>query len=242
MADGKKKKQQNKSKSSKSKRTMTMKRKGVLNQRKTDNYATIEETHSVGLTAGNTYNVYHMLTDIVRGQGLAKEFQYYRIVDIKYRFKPLYDTFSTAYPSTIPQLYFAYDRSNTLPALSIPQFEQIGVKPIRFDDKIITKTLKPAVVGETMGNLPADYRISPWLPCNADPNAGFVVSTVPHYGTVVNITKMYAADATVYDVDITLTVQYKSPLVPAQGNNPRVNPPRGNVEFGGQTNNTNNSV
>lgn len=213
--------------------------KSVLNQRKTDNYGNIEETYSFAMTAGMTYNIYHQLTDLSqRAQGLAKSFQYYRITDIRFRFKPLYDTFSTAYPSTIPQLYFAYDRSNTLPNLSIIQFEQIGTKPIRFDDKIIIKKLKPAVIGESDGNLPADYKISPWLPCNTDSTGGFTLSDVNHYGVVACITKMYAQDATVYDVDVTVNVQYKAPLVPASSPSQKVRPPIMNVEFGGHNNNT----
>lgn len=217
-------------------RMLRRKRASVLNARKTDNYATIEETHSVAMTAGTTYNIYHQLTDLVRALTLAKSFQYYRITSIKYRFKPLYDTFSTAYPSQVPQLYYVYDRSNTLPNLSIPQFEQVGVKPIRFDDKIIVKTLRPAVIGEADGDLPAQYRISPWLPCNTDQAGGFTPSDINHYGSVACISKMYATDGTIYDTDVTITVQFKAPLVPAsESNSQKVRPPIGHVDFGGQT-------
>lgn len=230
-----------KSKSSASKRiarsrkmkAMRRRRVGVLNQKKTDNYATIEETFSAGLTAGNTYNIYVQLNDLVRAQVLAKAYQYYRITKVVFKFKPLYDTFSTLGPSTIPQLYFMYDRSNTLPFLTAPQFEQVGVKAIRFDDKMVHKVLRPAVIGEANGNLPADYRISPWLPCNTDTTGGYTLSAVEHQGVVALITKMYPTDATVYDTDIIVTVQFKSPLVPGSSESThqvKMNAPRGHFK------------
>lgn len=208
----------NKPKTTKTRKTMKrrpykMTRKGVLNKRKTDNYATIEETISANAIAGNTYNTSFNLGFSVRAQALAKQFQYYRITSIVYRFKPNNDTYVAGSGNNIPHLYFLYDRSNTLPALTAPQFEQLGAKPIRMDDKTIVKYLKPAVLDESSGNLPATTRISPWLPCNSNQTGGYVLSDVDHFGNVFYISKINAGDAQPYDIDITITVQYKAPLV-----------------------------
>jgi len=220
-------------------RKRMMRRINVLNLKKTDNYATIEETFSMQATAGITFNTQITLADdFVRAQQLAKAFQFYRITSITMRFKPRYDTYTTTGNSELPYLYFVYDRSNTLPPLSIPQFEQVGVKPIRFDDKVIVKRYKPAVMGESSGNLPAQFRISPWLPTNTDNTGAFQMSDVQHYGTVFVITKVNANDALDYDIDVTATIQFKAPLVPYQaGQQQKINPPRGHKEFGTDTSN-----
>lgn len=191
----------------------------VLNMRKTDNYATVEETVSAQVIAGETYNDSFIIGDLTRAPLIAQNFQYYRITNITMRFKPQADTFQfSGGANIIPSMYFLYDRANTLPELNAQEFEDLGAKPIRFDDKIIVKKLKPSVVlidNAPVGGglLPANVTYTPWLPCSANPAGNFVLNNIDHHGVVYFIEKVNANDATPYDCDITYTVQFKAPAV-----------------------------
>jgi len=202
-------------------RVMMRRRAGVLNARKTDNYATVEETCSAQVVAGECYNDSFIIGDLTRAPLVAQNFQYYRITNITMRFKPLYDTYGYANGGgapVLPSLYFLYDRANTLPELTAPEFEDLGAKPTRVDDKIIVRRLKPSVVlidqnPVAGGLLPANVTYTPWLPTSSNPAGNFVLNNIDHHGVVYLIEKTNPNDGNTYDVDITYTVQFKAPAV-----------------------------
>lgn len=200
-------------------RRMMYRRRNAL-ARKSGNYATIEETSSIPITAGLSYTVNESINAYARASQLAQAYQYYRITKIVFKFKPNYDTFlapgAPGAQPTLPYLYWIYDRSDSLPVMGAPQFEAVGVKPIRLDDKTVSKTLRPSVIvqSSTLG-VPSLGKISPWLPTNRDTTgATFTINPVDHYGAVFYIGKMNPTDVQVYDVDVVATIQFKAPLVP----------------------------
>jgi len=184
----------------------------------------------LAVTAGQVYDFQTTLQDMVRTNGLADVYQYYRITSVELRFKPLFDTF-VAQPSgtatALPYLYFQYDKSGALNNLDAPAFEEIGTKAIRMDDKTIIRKWKPSILLDGEGNVGvASFKVSPWLPTH-------IVGTnakndqVEHYGAIWYISKTSASDAVVYDVDVLINVQYRKPLVVVSSSAPvAIKPPR----------------
>lgn len=195
----------------------------ALPKRTTGNFASATETFSVAVTAGIVNDFTMNMTDLVRTRALMSVYQYYRITSLEMRFKPQSDTFQAGGPSTLPYLYFQYDKSGALSGLNAQGFEDIGTKAIRFDDKTLVRKWKPSVLTVDAGLGATQFKVSPWLPTqlNAVPN-----DTVEHYGAIFYISKQNPADATIYDVDVVVNVQYRKPLItPSQGVT-NVNPPR----------------
>lgn len=158
-----------------------------------------------------------MLADLPVCSKLADFYQYYRITSIQMRFKPNFDTFvagGTSGTGVIPYLYFLYDKSGSLGTLTGPQFEQCGAKPIRVDDKTIVRKWKPSVlINDQTNSAPVPmFRVAPWIPTHIN-FGGALNDAVKHLGSVFYISKINPADATTYDIDVTVTVQYRKPLV-----------------------------
>lgn len=200
----------------------------ALPKRITGNFASATETFSVAVTAGVVNDFTLDMSDLVRTRALMNVYQYYRITSVEMRFKPQIDTFTNAASAALPYLYWQYDKSGSLSGLNAQGFEDIGTKAIRLDDKTLTRTWKPSVLtnGPTAGAPVAttQFKVSPWLPTQL---SGAVLNEhVTHYGAIFYISKMSPGDATVYDVDVVVNVQYRKPqITPSQGE-ANVNPPR----------------
>lgn len=178
----------------------------------TGSFASRNETISYAATAGVVYDLNNIaLNTLPVNSQLAKFYQYYRITSVQWRLKPNYDTFSTAGNTVLPYLYFLFDKAGSLGNLTAPQFEQCGAIPQRVDDKILTRRWKPAVLMNAGQTLTGQFKTSPWMP-TMDPT-GTTLNSPNHGGAVFYVSKMNANDVTVYDVDITITVQYRKPLV-----------------------------
>jgi hypothetical protein len=196
----------------------------------TGDFASATEQYSLAITAGSVYDFTFNLQDLIRTNNLANVYQYYRISGVELRFKPLYDTFVAQPNSTatsIPYLYFQYDKSGALQALNAAGFEEIGTKAIRLDDKTIIRKWKPSVLldGELNTGV-ASFKVAPWLPTHI-PATGFKNDQVLHYGALWYISKTSATDAAVYDVDVRVNVQYRKPLAVMSNTVPvAIKPPR----------------
>lgn len=134
------------------------------------------------------------------------------------RFKPLSDTFTAGGTANLPYLYFQYDKSGALQGtLTATGFEEMGTKAVRLDDKTVVRKWKPSVLtGQSAPSVFAtQFKISPWLPTWVGATEN---NQVKHYGACFYISKQNPADATDYDVDIILNVQFRKPLVvPTEG-------------------------
>lgn len=181
----------------------------------TGSFATRSETYSIALPAGIVQDLNNIsLFNLPVCQQMAAFFQYYRFTNVQIRIKPQLDTFvagGAAGTGVIPYLYFLYDKSGSLAALNATQFEEAGAKPVRVDDKIILRKWRPAVSTVTDLGI-TQFKTSPWLPTHKT-TPGTPLNVVDHQGAVWYISKINPADATVYDIDITVTVQFRKPLV-----------------------------
>lgn len=147
------------------------------------------------ITSSTMYQLNQLSLDrFGRAKVIAQGYQFYRIKNIKLVIKPLLDTFLAANNYTVPYMYFMIDRTRSLVNLSSAyQLKQLGAKPRRLDDKIITFQYRPSVLTSVLQDAPvlasefAEYKISPWLPCRDLDTGNPTVwnpSTVDHQGCV----------------------------------------------------------
>jgi len=159
------------------------------------------------------------MNDVPVCKALAGLYQYVRVTSISMKFKPNYDTFQAQSTNMVPYLYFQYDKSGSLTGLNAAGFEALGVKPIRLDDKTITRTWKPSVVtegGDPNGLGLTQFKTSPWLPTTLP--GGALNDAVRHLGAIFYISKMSPGDQLGYDVDVIVNYQFRKPnITPAQG-------------------------
>lgn len=85
-----------------------------------------------------------------RASGIACSYQEYRITNIKYTFKPQFDTFAVTTDAAtalrVPHLYYMIDKAQSLPLGStLTTLRAMGAKPRRFDDKDISVSWAPGV-------------------------------------------------------------------------------------------------
>lgn len=186
----------------------------------TGSFASRAETYSIAATAGQVYdlNDIRINAQFTVAPQLANLYQYYRITSVQWRLKPNFDTYmnNSTPTGTIPYLYFLYDKAGSLGSLTAPQFEQCGAKPVRVDDKTIVRRWRPTVrIGDPDQAVPM-FKTSPWMPTHT--SDGLTMNAPNHLGAVWFVEKSAQSDAQTYDIDVTVTFQFRKPLVtPSQG-------------------------
>lgn len=182
----------------------------------TGSFASRSETYSIAATAGQVYdlNDIRINAQFTVAPKLAALYQYYRITSVQWRLKPNFDTYigqGSSGTGQMPYLYFLYDKAGSLGTLTAPQFEQCGAKPIRVDDKTITRKWRPSVrIGDPNAAVPM-FKTSPWMPTfQMD---GLTMNAPDHMGAVWFVEKSNTNDAQTYDIDVTVTFQFRKPLV-----------------------------
>jgi len=188
----------------------------------TGNYASRQETYSLAATAGQVYdlNDIRINAQFVVAPQLAALYQHYRITDVQWRLKPNFDTYvgsGSAGTGIMPYLYFLYDKSGSLGLLDANNFEQCGAKPVRVDEKTIIRKWKPTVLVSGDNAAVPMFKQSPWMP-TWDPT-GTTMNAPNHLGAVWYVSKSAFGDAQIYDIDVTVTFQFKKPLVKPTSNN-----------------------
>lgn len=178
----------------------------------TGSFASRQETYEISTAAGAVYDLNNIAlgTQLPSCSALSKLFQYYRITSVQMRFKPNADTYAAGGGANLPYLYFLYDKSGALTTLSGPEFLACGAKPVRVDDKTIVRKWQPSVRISGDNAVVPMFRKSPWMPTL---NASGQANIVPHLGAVWYVSKTNVADAQAYLIDITVTCQFKKPLV-----------------------------
>jgi len=182
----------------------------------TGSFASRAETYSIAASAGQVYdlNDIRINAQFTVAPQLANLYQYYRITSVQWRLKPNFDTFVSPGVGPAPQLpylYFLYDKSGSLGLLNANQFEECGAKPIRVDDRTILRKWRPTVrLSDATAAVPM-FKQSPWMPTHqAD---GITMNAPNHLGAVWYVSKTNNVDGQVYDIDVTVTFQFKKPLV-----------------------------
>jgi len=183
----------------------------------TGSFASRAETYSISATAGQVYdlNDIRINAQFTVAPQLANLYQYYRITSVQWRLKPNFDTYVApglvSGNPQLPYLYFLYDKSGSLGLLNATQFEECGAKPIRVDDKTVVRRWRPCVrIGDVNQAVPM-FKTSPWMPTHS--TDGTTINAPDHMGAVWYVSKMNNTDAQTYDIDVTVTFQFKKPLV-----------------------------
>lgn len=173
----------------------------------------MSETQVLTLTT-NQYTKFSdiELSQFPRATAVAEAYQNYRIKYVEMTLRPLWDTF-TGGPGTsqIPTLYKMIDRSGSLPTTgTLAMLQNLGCKPIRFDDKQIVVRYKPGVIlgtGSGLTTVNTKPLISPVLSTDANAGVGsWSVSRVPHHGIAFYL---LAAAVTDYQVSVDVTVHFE---------------------------------
>lgn len=201
---------------------------GRMPKQTTGAFASRTEQFSLAVTAGVVYDFTFNLNDMPVIAALAQFYQYYRITTVELRFKPNYDTFQAQQSNLVPYLNFQYDKAGVLQGtMNAANFEQLGTKAIRLDDKTIVRKWKPSVL--TTNTAPgfgttSQFKVSPWMPTHIpgtnQPN------DEDHYGACWYISKMSPGDVLGYDVDVVVNVQFRKPYITPSSNTTGGNPPR----------------
>lgn len=201
---------------------------GRMPKQTTGAFASRTEQFSLAVTAGVVYDFTFNLNDMPVIAALAQFYQYYRITTVELRFKPNYDTFQAQQANLVPYLNFQYDKAGVLQGtMNAANFEQLGTKAIRLDDKTIVRKWKPSVL--TTNTAPgfgttSQFKVSPWMPTHI-PGTN-QVNDEDHYGACWYISKMSPGDVLGYDVDVVVNVQFRKPYITPSSNTTGGNPPR----------------
>lgn len=172
-----------------------------------------------GMTSNTPYlDIEQNLRDYARASSIASNYQMFRIRQVKYTFKPRYDTFaaSTTGDNGIPHLYYMVDRAGALPTnTGILQLKAMGAKPHRFDDKPIIVKYKPGVqlqgdAGTGFTGVGTKPMISPWLNTNQQPDQpNWVASVTNHLGLYWYLEANNLAGDGTYEYDCSVEVQFE---------------------------------
>lgn len=188
------------------------------------NTAAVRENYSTSIADGTMTFFSTALGNLQfnRAQAVAEQYQQFRIAYVKLIFRPSADTFPIAAGNTIPQLYFQMNKYQSLvPGAGLNNLLDMGCRPIRFDDKNITRAWKPVVLlgadttNALIPNTASAVKITPWLSTNAFANTPttWSPSIVEHLGCVFYVTKPNPATPTInYNVDVEVVFQFRRPL------------------------------
>lgn len=159
---------------------------------------------------------------------VAQAYQFFRIKKVTWQLRPAFDTFTSAAGTSVPSLYWRVDKDrNFLTSSTLQTLKASGCRPVRLDDKIITKSFKPAVLqgvseqATTLGSAPSltlgSSKVSPWLPTNQNAytsTAPWIASSIDHLGLLIAIDQDGGVSTTVPCAYISFTVDYefKKPL------------------------------
>lgn len=188
------------------------------------NTAAVRENFVVTVPDGQTTFFSFALSNATfnRSIAVAENFQEFRVKYCKMTFKPACDTY--AYPGNgpIPNLYFQYNKTNSILTTSTLQtLLDMGVRPVRFDDKNIVRAWKPTVLLGADQAPPAtqmeasSVKTTPWLSTNLfaqNPGSAWSPSDVQHLGAVFFVTRPNPATVTNYTVDVEVVFQFRKPL------------------------------
>lgn len=176
------------------------------------------------------------LTNSIRAKTIAQGYQFYRIARVDVQWKPQFDTFTAGGTSSAPNLYYMVDKANTFPFnATVDTLKQAGAKPVRLDERIITRSFKPAVhVGSDDNNggavpvleTAALIKVSPWITTNANAGQGTTLwapNSVDHRGLIFVVEQQATAPAaSVCTVELTVHYEFKKPLWIGAGQEPTV--------------------
>lgn len=160
------------------------------------------------------------LSDFPRAVAIAKNYQHFKIKQVKLTLKWGFDTFQNAVPlgGSRPSLYYMIDKSSSLSQnTTLENLKAMGAKPHACDNRQFVITWRPSVLTEDQslaaGPVPSQYRISPWLATNPGGNQipAFIPSTVAHNGIYWYIEQLFNGGVQ-YNAELEVQFAFKKPL------------------------------
>jgi len=182
-----------------------------------------------GVTNTMNGNAYVSLGEFPRASMISQGYQEYRITNVRWTFKPQFDTFLAGSDATtvlrVPQFYYMIDKAATLPlTTTFADLVSMGARPHRFDDKNIVVSYAPAVVlgvdAAASSTIKSQMKkTSPWLSTNDNIDSAWAVSTAQHNGL------FYYLDAGgitgdgryEYSVSVECQFEFRKPFLPVGG-------------------------
>lgn len=172
------------------------------------------------VASGNLVTLYDInLAQFPRAALVSGGYQQFRIKSITVTVKPNMDSFTTVAAGSPqkPYIYYMVDRGGNIPTtITLEGLKQLGARPHQLDEKPFKMTYKPGVVYGVLdlgvGTQYNQYRVSPWLSCNANAPglpAPVAASTVSHLGLMFFIEQVGAL--TTFNVDVTAEIQFIKP-------------------------------
>lgn len=159
-----------------------------------------------------------------RASAIARNFGLYRIAQVIWTYRPIFDTYSSSLPGTgnspnaLPYLYWKMNRFGDSPAAWNGDYmRSLGAKPIRFDDKSVVVRYKPNTLqtqANGIGSTAASIKMTPWLSTDDTPqDNAFTLSTAEHFGHTLYIEGGGAGTAVgaVASLDIKIIYEFKNP-------------------------------
>lgn len=163
----------------------------------------------------------------IRVLSVGQAYQFYRIKKITWQVRPAFDTFAATGTTTVPHLYWRNDKDRSFnSSTTLQTLKASGCKPIRLDDKVITKSFIPSVLQSvaeqptTLGSAPSltlgSSKLSPWLPTNMNAytsTSPWVPSSIDHLGLLLCIDQDggVGSNPCAY-VSFTVDFEFKKPL------------------------------
>lgn len=191
---------------------------------------------SLKIQDGETNQMYGsslvQMSSFDRAVQVAAAYQEYRITNVRWTFKPHFDTFlgdtnaTTSYK--VPQFYHMIDKAQAIPLnATLATLRSMGAKPRRFDDKNLIVAYAPSVQGVVwdggIAATPARPAISPWLNTNAAPDAAWVPSSVDH-GSLFYVLDTQGAlpgdGQYEYGIELECQFEFRKPLIPVRAGGP----------------------
>lgn len=176
-------------------------------------------------------NAYVSLGEFPRSSLIAQAYQEYRITNVKWTFKPQFDTFTATSDATtayrVPQFHYMIDKAATLPlTTTFPDLVAMGAKPHRFDDKNIIVSYSPGVIlgVDAAGSATiksAMKKVSPWLSTTDTIDGGWGPSTAQHNGLFywLDTGAMPGDGAYEFSVSVEVQVEFRKPFLPVGAGN-----------------------
>jgi len=172
-----------------------------------------------------------------RASLIARAYQEYRITNVRFTFRPQFDTFmantDAATALRVPQFYSMIDKAQAIPiGATIDTLRAMGARPRRFDDKNIIVKYSPGVQSVVWDGgvlqTPSAPKISPWLSTNAAPDAAWLCSSVEHGGLfyILDTQGPLPGDGQYeFGVEVEIQVQFRKPLVTVEAGSPEAKNP-----------------
>jgi len=204
------------------KKRAPMKKKRAPRRNKTNvrDQASLSCVRTLADANNNTmYNLSNFaLADFPRAVTAARAFQFFRMKSIKLTYKPQYDTYGVGLGgASKPSLYYMIDKGATIPSgTTLEGLKNMGARPRSFDEKPISVTWTPAVLQASqslLGDIPASYKISPWLSTNSVPDSAvWNPSQVQHNGIFWYMWTQ-SAPLVAYSMEVEIQFEFKKPLL-----------------------------